>query len=183
LPVVTLQVTSDGNFLTKVQDPNFWRLYKAYVLQELTEGALETIRRFASRLWKNPSGGGLDQSWFSTYGIDRGTASIYNSKPYAYWLNNGIRPHRMSYLLGARTAWYLPNGTKAALIPISTGPGKGDRVFRVITAKHLDLPDGVGPWWHKGRAGSQFLALGMEEYRNTKLRTDFDGLTVRLLGT
>lgn len=182
MPSITFQVVAQDDFLRKMADPRFWETYKMYVVREITEGALATIRTYASRLWKNPSGGGLDQSWSSQYDIGRAMGSITNSKPYAYWLNTGVRPHRMTYLLNAHNAWYMADGTKAAVIPIKTGAGKADTVFRVVTARHMSLPDGVKPWWHRGIVPKNFLELGMEEYRQTRLRTDFEGLTVRVLG-
>lgn len=187
MPSVTIQVVSDHNFLTKLADPRFWEVYRMYVIREITEGALDTIRSYASRLWKNPSGGGLDQSWFSRYDLAKGMGFISNSKPYAYWQNVGVRPHKMVYLLNAKNAWYLGHGplregAKAAIIPIKTGPGKGDVLFRTVTEEQMARNPGGPPWWHPGLAPKNFLEKGMEEFRQTKLKTTFDGLIVRVLG-
>lgn len=181
---VTFQVVADGNWTAKFKDPNFWSTYKLYVIREITEGALDTVRKFAAGLWVNPSGGGLDQSWFSHYDVGRSLGFISNSKPYAYWLNYGVRPHRMAYLLNAKNAWYLKDGTtKAVTIPLMVD---GKKTFRVMTAEHLKLPDGVGPWWHRGIdpnrfAEGGFLAEGMRRYVATRLQADYKGLMVRVL--
>lgn len=185
MPTISFQVVSDGNVLSKLMtDPNFVKTYKAYVLQEITEGALETIRTFAAGLWKNPSGGGLDQSWYSRVDVERGVGSISNSKPYSYWLDRGVRPHRQTYLLNSQNAWTV-GGKKMAVIPIKTD--SGETIFRVATSEHMRRPAGVGPWWHRGIdpnrfAEGGFLAEGMRRYVDTRLRRDFQGLLIRVLG-
>ena len=89
---VTFQVVSQGNFLSKFRDPAFWRTYRLYVLQEITEKAAEVVRQHAARIWRNPTGA-LDQSWFTDIDPVAQIGSIRNSKPYSYWLNAGVHPH------------------------------------------------------------------------------------------
>lgn len=179
MPAITFQVVADHNFLARMADPRFWEVYKMYAIREITEGALATIRAYASRLWKNPSGGGLDQSWFSRYDVAKAMGYIGNTKPYAYWRSVGVRPHKMQYLLNAHNAWYLRDGTKAVTIPLIID---GEKTFRVATAKHMLRNPGGPPWWHPGSEPTHFLEKGMEEYVQTKLRTDYEGLLIRVLG-
>lgn len=178
MPTVTFQVVQDHNFLTRLADPRFWEAYKMYVVREVTEGALATIRTYASRLWKNTSGGGLDQSWFSRYDMAKGMGFISNSKPYSYWLNTGVRPHKMVYLLNGNNAWFLADGTKAVTIPLMID---GKKEFRVATERAMLRNPGGPPWWHPGITPKQFLEKGMDEFRETKLKTTFEGLIVRVL--
>ena len=179
MPTVTFQVVQDHNFLTRLADPRFWEVYKMYVVREITEGALAHIRTYASRLWKNPTGGGLDQSWFSRYDIAKSMGFISNAKPYAYWRSEGVRPHKMQYLLNAHNAWFLADGTKAVTIPLVID---GEKTFRVATEAQMRRNPGGPPWWHPGSEPTHFLAKGMDEFRETKLKTTFEGLTIRVLG-
>lgn len=180
MPTISFQVVSDGNVLSKLMlDPNFVKTYKAYILQEITEGALETIRTFAAGLWKNPSAGGIDQSWSSRVDVAQGVGYIGNSKPYLYWQSVGVRPHKMVYLLNADSAWYLKDGTKAVTIPLKRD---GETLFRVATSKQMLRSPGGPPWWHPGLAPKNILGRGMDLYRQTRLRTDFAGMLVRVLG-
>lgn len=180
---LTFQVVAQDEFIRKFADARFVDQYKLYVLREITEGALETIRRRASTLWKNPTSGGLDQSWHSRIDAQQGVGFIWNSKPYAYWQNVGVRPHRMSYLLNARNARDIryADGTtgRAAVIPIEKD---GKKVFRMITSRHLLGPAGSGPWWHPGLAPKRFLEEGIQEYRDLQLQADYAGLTIKILG-
>lgn len=175
---IVFQVVSDANFISKIADPAFWQTYKAYCIQELTEGASEVIRQYAASLWKKPSAGGIDQSWYTRYDTARGIGYIGNTKPYAYWQSVGVIAHKMTYLLNAESAWYLADGSKAVTIPLKRD---GETIFRVATAKQMMQNPGGPPWWHPGIAPKNIMEKGMELYRQTKLRTDFEGLMIRVL--
>lgn len=174
---VTFQVVADNDWMRRFSDPNFWNTYKLYVIREITEGAAATIRSYASRLWKNPTGA-LDQSWFTTYDAQRGIGSISNSKPYAYWLNYGVRPHKMTYLLNADNAFYFSDGTKAAVIPLVIG---GQRMFRIASYWQMIKNPNGPPWFHTGIEPKYFMEAGMQEYRDSRLRQDYRGLLIRVM--
>lgn len=180
---VTFQVVSQGNFMSKFRDPNFWRTYRLYVLQEITEKAAEVVRQHAARVWRNPTGA-LDQSWFSTIDPVALVGSIQNSKPYAYWLNYGVRPHKMVYLLNARNAYeiYYADGRsgKAAVIPIRLAGGGTQ--FRIVTERQMTQNPGGKPWFHKGITPKRFLEEGTKTYVDHHLRDDYQGLVIRVLG-
>jgi hypothetical protein len=186
---LTFQVVAQDEFIRKFADARFVDQYKLYVLREITEGALETIRRRASTLWKNPTSGGLDQSWHSRIDAQQGVGFIWNSKPYAYWQNVGVRPHKMVYLMNARNARdyivvggetrHLPGGERAAIIPIARD---GKTTFRLAMTRHMTRNPGGPPWWHPGLAPKRFLEQGLQEYRDLRLRDDYAGLTIKVLG-
>ena len=175
---VVLQIVSNG-MLEKGKDPEFWKGYKAKVLQEITQGAMDTVRNAAARLWAHPSAGGIDQSWHMSVGENVGT--FWNSKPYAYWLNYGVRPHKMRYLLlNNKGVYYLSDGTPAATIRMVSRE-TGEVTFRTITGKHLTESPAGPPWWHPGLPAQNFLEHGLQEYADFKLRKDLKGITVRIL--
>jgi len=183
---VVFQVVADQNWVQKFADPNFWQTYKLYVVREITEGAAEKIRGYAARLWKKNRGlgsgglesGGLDQSWFTRYDINKSMGMIINDKPYAYWLNYGIRPHKMMYLLNSSRAWYMTDGSKAVTIPLIID---GEKTFRVASEREMKKDPAGKPWFHPGTEPKDFLRKGMEEYKDTQLRNDFKGLMIRVL--
>lgn len=186
---ITFQVVAQEAFIRKFSDARFVEQYRLYVLREITEGALETIRRHASKLWKRPSAGGLDQSWFSRIDAQQGVGFIWNSKPYAYWQNVGVRPHKMVYLLNAHNAndyimvggvrRPLPGGERAAVIPIERD---GTTTFRLAMTRHMTRNPGGPPWWHPGLAPKRFLQEGLQQYRDLQLQDDYAGLTIKVLG-
>lgn len=186
MPTIVFQVIADRDFARKISDPNFMSVYKAYVIREITEGALETVRSYAAAMWAAPTGG-IDQSWFSNVDPARGLGFISNAKPYAYWLNYGVRPHKMTYLINAHNAYdifYSDGGNgRAAVIPIKVRDrGSGGTIFRLATDRHMTRnPDGP-PWWHPGIQPKHFLEEGMRQYREYKLRRDFEGVIIKILG-
>lgn len=183
MPQVTFQVVSQGNFLSKMQDPAFVRAYRLYVLQEITEKAADVVRQHAARIWRNPTNG-IDQSWFTEIDPIAEVGSIQNSKPYAYWLNYGVRPHKMVYLLNAHNAYEIryadgKTGT-AAVIPIRLDGGGTQ--FRIVTDRQMTQNPGGKPWFHKGITPKRFLEEGMATYVGQHLRDDYEGLIIRILG-
>lgn len=194
MPTVSFQVVDDKGFIGRFSDPNFWKTYKLYVLREITEKAAEVIRQHASRMWVRPTGA-LDQSWFTQLDTQAGVGSILNSKPYAYWLNYGVRPHKMVYLLnsekardflmvpqrgGGRRRAQLPAGEKAVVIPLV--PGKGQTLFRIATTQQMLRNPGGPPWWHPGIEPKRFLEEGLQNYRDHHLKDDYEGLLIQILG-
>lgn len=177
MPTVVFQVVSNKDFLAKFSDPNFMTRYRHYVLREITEKASEVVRQHANKMWANPTGA-LADSWFTRIDPITEVGFISNSKPYAYWLNYGVRPHRMRYLLHAENSFFLQSGDKAVVIPLKKD---GKRIFRIATSAHMRLPDSAKPWWHKGIEPKHFLEDGMEQYRKEHLQADYEGLTIKIL--
>jgi len=178
MPTVTIKVVADHNFIAKFKDPVFWARYKLYVVREITEGALDTIRTYAASLWKHSQGTGLDHAWTTRYDVARSLGFISNKRPYAYWQNVGVRAHKMIYLLEGNAAWYLRDGSKAVTIPLVID---GEKTFRIATARQMTQNPGGPPWFHPGLAAKQFLEKGMDEYVATRLQADYRGLLIRVL--
>lgn len=180
---VSFQVTAEKDFISKFSDPQFWQVYKLYVLREITEKASEVIRTHASRMWKDPTGA-LDQSWFTRIDAANGVGSILNSKPYSYYLNYGIRAHKMTYLLNAHNAYWMQSSLghvqKIAVIPLKLKDGS--RIFRVATSRQMMQNPGGPPWWHPGIEPKRFLEGGLQDYKDQHLQRDFKGLTIKILG-
>ena len=64
---------------------------------------------------------------------------------YTYWLNRGVRPHQMTYLLNAKGA-----------IPIQTA---GGLIFRRPSIQSMQM----GKWRHPGRPGTFFFEKSIEK--------------------
>ncbi len=189
--VITFQVVDDG-LLRKTVDPEFWRAYRVKVIREITQNAMATVQDRARALWAHPSGGGLDQSWFNRIDEARGVGTIWNGKPYAYYLNYGVMPHKMRYLLlNNRGAYYVTRvdpdtGMETQELQarvLITPHGGGEASIRTITERSInDNPSGP-PWWHPGLPALEFLQNGLAYYRDFKLKKDFAGLTVRIFSS
>jgi hypothetical protein len=180
---VTLQIVDNG--LLRAGNPETWRGFRTQLLREVTLGALTTIQEHASKLWKYPTGGGLDQSWMTRIDEDAGAGYVWNAKRYAYWLNYGVRPQKMRWLLlNSRNAFYLADGTRAAIVKLVLRDEGNKTIFRMITEKHLQYEvddEGKRKWWHPGLEPKHFLERGMQHYAEFKLRRDYNGLIVRVL--
>jgi hypothetical protein len=155
-----------------LQNPNTWAAYRAHMLRLVTEGAKATIQRYASTLWKKPTGQ-LDSSWFTKYSEHNSTGMIYNTKSYAYWLNFGVRPHQMTYLLNDKVKTYQAWGKYPyegkVPVPINSSDGL---LFRRVTAEGMR----AGKWMHPGYSPYNFVGYGMLEYERTEMPREIEGL-------
>ena len=156
-----------------LNNPNTWAAYRAHMLQLVTEGAKASIQRYASALWKRPTGQ-LDSSWFTKYDMYRGIGTIYNTKKYAYWLNFGVREHQMTYLLGTETKTYMAWGKYPYQAKKPVGPMNvsGGQIFRRVTPEAMR----AGKWMHPGYSPYNFVGYGMLEYERTQMPKDVKGL-------
>lgn len=188
--LVTFQVVDNG-LLAKTQDPAFWRAYRAQVIQEITMGAMDTIRDSSAKLWAHSTGGGIDQSWHSRTDPDRGIGHVWNSKPYAYWLNYGVQAHKMRYLLLNNRGIYFVTKydpetdtetvVRRAKIRLELRE-EGRSVIRTVTEESMAENPSGPPWWHPGLPKLGFMQAGLKQYRDFKLKNAYKGLTVRIFG-
>lgn len=166
---------SSARVATALSNPAAWAAYRQKVLRQITEQAKAAIQRHASGLWKNPTGL-LDNSWFTSYSGNTGT--IYNTKQYAYWLNFGVRPHQMTYLLNSDERTYMAWGRypfqARPPIPLKIA---GNRLFRRATIEGMQ----AGKWRHPGFTALSFVENGMEWYRTNQMPRDVSGLLVEVI--
>jgi len=168
---------SSQRTLTALSKPSVWAAYKQSVLEKVTLGAKSAIQSQASKLWKKPTGA-LDNSWFSRVEGDKGI--IWNSKSYAYWLNYGVRPHSMTYLLNSDVKTYLAWGQ----YPYQAHPAiplqiSGNLAFRRPTAEALR----AGKWYHPGFPPYSFVENGLEYYKTNLMPNDVSGLLISSIET
>jgi hypothetical protein len=171
-----------------MQNPEFRAAYIKAVLDEVASdaGAPQAI---ASWIAKNQPfqsrTGSATHGWRAH--IENGRAVRVTSRfPYTYWLNYGVRPHQMVYLLNVpwRTYWCFGHKYQGrAYIPIVKGwtkaQGKGVAsmtTFRRPTEKQM----AEGKWRHPGYTGRHFLEKALMEYvqdlskRHPELKFSFD---------
>lgn len=168
---------SSQRFLTAVTKPQVWLAYKERVLQTITEGMKSAIQQNAAALWKRPTGQ-LDNSWFTKYDFGSMTGTIYNTKHYAYYLNFGVRPHQMTYVLNSplRTYRAWGKGTYQAhpAIPLHVN---GGTFFRRPTIEQIQ----AGKWRHPGYPGKAFVEHGVDYYRTNIMPSEISGLLVKMV--
>lgn len=177
---IGIQLTeSSHRMLTALTKPAVWHAYKMHTLKAITEGAKSSIQHHAASLWKNPTGQ-LDNSWFTKYDFGRMVGTIYNTKHYAYYLNFGVRPHQMTYLLNAKVKTYMAWGQypyqARSAIPVQIDGNLG---FRRPTVEAMQ----AGKWQHPGYPGKSFVEHGMDLYKTNLMPQDVSGLLVKVIDT
>lgn len=142
----------------KLQDPSFRKAYMSKILQEIAVQAPAYISRwivehnpFVSRT------GSAANKWRAE--IQDSKVQIGSLMPYTQWLNNGVRPHQMTYLLNGPLKQQQAFGKYAFLgrsaVPIRTAFGTA---FRVPSEKAMLL----GKWRHPGRKATNFFEQSLE---------------------
>lgn len=168
---------SSQRIATALSKPEVWRAYKLKILETITLQAKGVIQAQTAKLWKNPTGQ-LDNSWFSRVDASSGRGTIWNSKAYAYWLNFGVRPHSMTYLLNSDERTYMAWGRypyqARPPIPLKVQNGL---LFRRVTVEAIQ----AGKWRHPGFAPYSFVENGMEWYRTNQMPRDISGLLVNVI--
>lgn len=157
---------------SKMQNPEFRQAYVQHVLNQMAreDGAPAAI---ASWIAKNQPfqsrTGSATSNWRAT---PEGSSSIRitSRMPYTYWLNYGVRPHQMIYLLNVPYRTYYAFGhvyQGRAFIPICKGWTKGQgkgvasmTIFRRPTEKAM----AQGKWKHPGYTGKHFLEAALADY-------------------
>jgi hypothetical protein len=162
----------------QLQSPAAWRAYRERCLQMVTEGVKASVQKNAAWRWKTPTAGGLDSSWFTQYdGTNK--AVVYNTKHYARYLNDGVRPHQMTYLLNSEVRTYLAWGKHPyqarASIPMNVS---GNLIFRRPTVEAM----AAGKWRHPGYPAQSFVEHGIEDYRTNLMPREIAGLIVQIMG-
>jgi hypothetical protein len=77
--------------------------------------------------------------------VNKKSVRISSLVSYTYWLNHGVRPHQMTYLLNSKKA-----------IPIQTA---GGLIFRRPSVQSMLL----GKWRHPGRPATHFLEQSIDK--------------------
>jgi len=179
--------------VNRLRNPEVWKAYQKRVVWSVTEEAKTFISRTAESSFKNPTGG-VANAWSTSFNDVTMQGNIRNSKPYAYYLNAGIKRQQMTWLLNTPVREYevwrhrrrfVPYGTSGATvhkytaqapIPLKVG---GGTIFRRATAKSMQ----EGKWMHPGIAPMEFVERGLEAFKRERLPELFKDITVELLVT
>lgn len=128
---------------------------------------------FTNQPFKSQSGMAA-KSWKVT--VDGNILKITNLMPYTYWLNDGVRPHVMTYLLNGKHTQRHAFGKYAywgrTPVPI---PGAAGFFFRTPTPASF----AAGKWKHPGTIGSHFLEKSLSELIET-VKTQLPNLQIDL---
>ena len=159
-----------------MKDPEFRAAYLRAILDEIASdaGAPAAIASWIAKNqpFQSRSGAATAAALGSWRGdpISDSSVRITSLKPYTYWLNYGVRPHQMIYLLNAPFRDYFAFGhvyQARCPIPIVKGwtkaQGKGVAgmtIFRRPTEKSM----AEGKWRHPGYTGRHFLEKALTEY-------------------
>jgi hypothetical protein len=177
VPKIKIGVSGASSTKTqqKMQDPAFRAAYLRAVLEEIASDAgapaalaswIAQNKPFESRT------GSATSSWRARV-VGDSSVRITSRMPYTYWLNYGVRPHQMVYLLNVPWRTYYAFGhvyQARSPIPIpkikgawTKAQGKGQASmtwFRRPTEKSM----AEGKWRHPGYAGKHFLEKALTEY-------------------
>jgi hypothetical protein len=177
----------------RMQDPEFRAAYIRMILDEIASdsefGASASIASWIAKHQPFQSRtGSATSSWRASIESDS-SVRITSRMPYTYWLNHGVRPHQMVYLLNVPWRTYYAFGhVYQARCPIplpvikgawTKAQGKGQAgmtIFRRPTEKSM----AEGKWRHPGYTGKHFLEQALTEYvqavmkRHPELIIDFD---------
>lgn len=190
MPKVKVGVSGAGTSKAKqyLQNPEFRAAYFRAILDEIASDA-GAPAAIASWIAKNKPfesrTGSATSSWRAKV-VGDSSVRITSRMPYTYWLNYGVRPHQMVYLLNVPWRTYYAFGhvyQARCPIPIVKGwtkaHGKGVAsmtIFRRPTEKSM----AEGKWRHPGYAGKHFLEKALTEYvqelskRHPELVIDFE---------
>lgn len=179
----------------RMKDPEFRAAYLRKILEEIASdaGAPAAIASWIAKNqpFQSRSGTASAAALGSWRGQQASESSvrITSRMPYTYWLNYGVRPHQMVYLLNVPFRTYYAFGhvyQARCPIPIpnikgawTKAQGKGQAgmtSFRRPTEKSM----AEGKWRHPGYTGKHFLEKALIEYiqelqkRHPELVIDFE---------
>lgn len=155
-----------------MQDPHFRAAYLKAILNEIASdaGAPAAIASWIAHNQPFQSRTGFATSKWKAHFEGDSSVRITSLMPYTYWLNYGVRPHQMIYLLNVPWRTYYAFGhvyQARCPIPIVKGwtkaQGKGVASmtrFRRPTEKAM----AEGKWRHPGYTGKHFLEKALTEY-------------------
>lgn len=175
----------------RLQNPELRAAYFRTILDEIArdDGAPQAIASWIAQ--NNPFQSRTGSATSSWRAVVEGSSSvrITSRMPYTYWLNYGVRPHQMVYLLNVPFRTYYAFGhvyQARCPIPIpnikgawTKAQGKGQAgmtSFRRPTEKSM----AEGKWRHPGYTGKHFLEKALTEYvqvvqqRHPELIIDFE---------
>lgn len=177
--------TSMPQVAAKMQDPAFRAAYLQHVLKEVELELPGHVSSWIAKTQPFNSRTGWAVSKWTAKQEGSGSIRLTSLVPYVYWLNYGVRPHQMVYLLNTPIRQYYAFGHAyfaRAPIPIVKGwtkaHGKGvasQTIFRRATEKAM----AQGKWRHPGYQGRHFLEAALTYYvqvfmeRHPELIVDF----------
>lgn len=188
MPTIKIAVSGASQAASKMQDPQFRAAYLRAILDEIASdaGAPAAIASWIAKNQPFQSRTGFATSKWKGTVVGNSSVRISSLMPYVYWLNYGVRPHQMIYLLNVPFRTYYAFGhvyQGRCPIPMvkgwTKGQGKGVAgmtIFRRPTEKSM----AEGKWQHPGYAGKHFLEKALVEYiqemakRHPELVFDFD---------
>lgn len=168
MPVVRIKVNpTHKQAVEKFADPKFRKHYLDHLLHEMSLSIPGAIASWIQKTQPfNVNTGDTTARWRAQITGDR-SLHVTALHAYYYWLNYGVRPHQMIYLLNAELRTYTCFGHPylgRAYIPIRSSHLKGASVvFRRPTEKAM----AAGKWRHPGYTGRHFLENALEDYVTT----------------
>jgi hypothetical protein len=142
----------------KLENPEFRKAYMEKILQEVALQAPMYITRWIKE--HNPfvsRTGSAANKWSAK--VEGSKVRVGSLMPYVQWLNDGVRPHQMTYLLNSKLKQQIAFGKYPYLgrpaVPIKTSFGTA---FRVPTEKAM----AQGKWKHPGRKPTRFFEQSLE---------------------
>lgn len=169
-----------GN-VDRLSRPEVWEAYSRKLVRAITEEAKGYIQRAASSMFKNPTGA-LSNAWSTAYDDIANVGYIKNAKPYAYYLNVGVRRQQMTWLLGTEmreyTIWRRGKaiGTYFAHAPVPIKVG-GIMIFRRPSEKGM----AEGKWMHPGITAKKFVEWGIARFTYERLGELSKDVTISLI--
>ena len=142
----------------KMQNPEFRQAYMSKILQEISLQAPIYITRWINEHNPFVSRTGAAATRWKAKVVDN-RVEVGSLMPYTTWLNNGVRPHQMTYLLNGPLKPKIAFGKYPYLgrsaVPMKTAFGTA---FRVPSEKAMML----GKWRHPGRKATNFFEQSLE---------------------
>lgn len=171
MPTLRISVNNSmADAALRLADPEFRAAYLKAILQEMSNEAPGAVSSWIAKNQPfNSRTGWAVSKWKGEFVGDK-SIKITSLVPYVYWLNYGVRPHQMVYLLNSPFRTYFAFGhpyQARAPIPIVKGWTKahgkgvaGMTMFRRPTEKSM----AEGKWRHPGYAGKHFLEKALVDY-------------------
>ena len=136
-------------------DPELWQKAVVSILQETAVDAKnKTVEKMGSGIFKNPTGRGATS--IKVKNVEDG-ADLFadpDMAPYLIYQEDGVRAHKMEYLIDARSA----KTGEPSPIPIKTPGGK--MIFVWPNAKRIRAGE---QFFHPGYGGKRFFRDSVDE--------------------
>jgi len=160
LPSIVLRVRDPNGVLRSLTNREWWTRYRDHVLRTIELELPAFVSTFVANgnFFTSRTGNAV-----RSFRARAGTRNVvlWSVAEYLQYLNYGVRPHQMRYLLNAEVRDYLAFSLypyrAAAPIPIKVGAGT---IFRRATVKGMQ----EGKWMHPGLEPQNFMEKAIEAY-------------------